>query len=68
MNTAVIILQLLATYGPDVAAAAQRIATSGKDPTHEEWEANIFAPARKTAAQFRAEAEARFAAKNPPTQ
>lgn len=63
MPAAITILQLLVQYGPAVAQAAQRILSSGTEPTQAEWDA-IFARAEKSASQYRAEAEARFAARN----
>lgn len=58
MNTAVLILELLAKYGPDVAENAQRILSSGKEPTQSDWDA-LFQRAQKSYDQYIAEAEAR---------
>lgn len=59
MSNAVIILQLLATYGPDIAEMAQRILSRGKDPTPQEW-AELFARARKGYDAYINEAQARL--------
>lgn len=64
MPTVVIIAQLLAQYGPTVAEMVQGWIASGKEPTVEDW-GKVFSEARKTPDQFRAEAEARFAARKP---
>lgn len=63
MNTVVIIAQLLAQYGPAVADTIQGWIASGAEPSREDW-AKVFAEARKSPDQFRAEAEARFAARS----
>ena len=62
MPTVVLIAQLLAQYGPTVAEMVHGWIATGKEPTPEDW-AKVFAEARKTPDQFRAEAEARFAAR-----
>lgn len=63
MPTVVIIAQLLAQYGPTVAETIHGWISSGREPTLDEW-GKLFAEARKSADQFRAEAEARFAARS----
>jgi hypothetical protein len=63
MPTAVLIAQLLVQYGPTVAETIQGWISSGKEPTADDW-AKVFAEARKSPDQFRAEAEARFAARS----
>lgn len=60
MNTAILILEILAKYGPSVAANAQRIAASKTEPTQADWD-SLFAKAAKTYDQYLAEAEARIA-------
>jgi hypothetical protein len=62
MPTAVLIAQLLVQYGPTVAETIHGWISTGKEPTQDDW-AKVFAEARKTPDQFRAEAEARFAAR-----
>lgn len=62
MPTAVLIAQLLVQYGPTVAETIQGWISTGKEPTQDDW-AKVWAEARKTPDQFRAEAEARFAAR-----
>lgn len=57
MSAAIVILQILAQYGPAVAEAAQRIATS-KDPTQADWDA-LFVKARKGYDDYIREAEER---------
>lgn len=39
MTTAVLVLELLLRYGPSVAQAAQRMLTTGKEPTQADWDA-----------------------------
>ena len=58
MPLAITILELLARYGPDVAQAAQRMFSSGKEPTQADWDA-LFDRTRKPYDQFIREAEAR---------
>lgn len=58
MPLAITILELLACYGPDVAQAAQRMISSGKEPTQADWDA-LFDRTRKPYDQFIREAEAR---------
>lgn len=58
MPLAITILELLARYGPDVAQAAQRMCSSGKEPTQADWDA-LFDRTRKPYDQFIREAEAR---------
>lgn len=58
MPLAITILDLLVRYGPDVAQAAQRMVTSGKQPTQADWDA-LFDKTRKPYDQFVREAEAR---------
>ena len=55
---ALVIIQLLATYGPDVAQAAQRIISRVTDPTQEEWDA-LFERARKSYDDYIREAQTR---------
>ena len=62
MNTAVLVLELLAKYGPAVAQTAQRILSSGKEPTAADW-TELFQRAHKSYDQYMAEAEARIDAK-----
>jgi hypothetical protein len=62
MPTAVLIARLLVQYGPTVADTIHGWISHGKEPTPDEW-AKVFAEARKTPDQFRAEAEARYAAR-----
>lgn len=63
MPTVVIVAQLLAQYGPVVSEMFQGWLSSGKEPTPDEW-AKVWAEVRKSPDQFRAEAEARFAARS----
>lgn len=58
MPLAITILDLMVRYGPDVAQAAQRMVSSGKQPTQADWDA-LFDKARKPYDQFIREAEAR---------
>ena len=58
MQLAITILDLLVRYGPDVAQAAQRMVSSGKQPTQADWDA-LFDKTRKPYDQFIREAEAR---------
>ncbi len=46
MGTAVIVLQLLAQYGPAVAQMAQRLMSSKTEPTQADWDA-LFDKAQK---------------------
>lgn len=57
MNTVVLIAELLVRYGPDVAKTFQGWISSGRQPTNAEWE-GLYALARKSADQYRREAEA----------
>lgn len=58
MSIVITILDLLVRYGPDVAQAAQRMFTSGNEPTQADWDA-LFERTRKPYDQFIREAEAR---------
>ena len=57
MNTAILILELLAKYGPSVAESAQRILQS-KDPTEADWK-ELFGRARKSYDAYINEAESK---------
>lgn len=61
MNTAIIILEILAKYGPAVASQAQRIASLKTEPTQADWDA-LFARVEKSYDAYISEAEARIAA------
>ena len=56
MSTVVLVAELLLRYGPDVAEAFQRW-FSGQQPKPDDW-AGVFATARKSADEYRREAEA----------
>lgn len=56
MSTAIIVAELLLKYGPDVAETFQRW-FSGQQPKPDDW-ARVFALARKSADEYRREAEA----------
>ncbi len=57
MSTVIIVAELLLRYGPDVAETFQKWMTGGAQPKPEDW-ANLFATTRKTADEYRREAEA----------
>jgi hypothetical protein len=57
MSTVIIVAELLLRYGPDVAQTIQSWMSSGKTPTASEW-SGLFAIARKSADEYRREAEA----------
>lgn len=57
MNTAILVIEILAKYGPGVAETAQRI-LSGKEPTEADWR-ELFARAKKPYDQYIEEAEER---------
>ena len=61
MYNAVIILQLLATYGPAVAETAHAILTAN-DPTPADWE-RLFELSKKPYDSFIADAQKRAAAR-----
>ena len=61
MSTAIIVAELLLKYGPDVAETFQRW-FSGQQPKPDDW-ARVFALARKSADEYRREAEAELDAK-----
>jgi len=56
--SAILIIELLLRYGPAVAEAAQRMLSTGKDPTQAEWDA-LWAKAQKTYDTYIEEAEKR---------
>lgn len=57
MNTAIIILEILAKYGPAAAETAQRIMTKS-DPTEADWK-ELFGRAKKSYDAYINEAEAK---------
>ena len=62
MSTVVLVAELLLRYGPDVAQTVQGWISSGRQPTSADW-AGLFATARKSADEYRQEAEADLSAK-----
>jgi hypothetical protein len=56
--SAILILELLLRYGPAVAESAQRMMSTGKDPTQAEWDA-LWAKAQKPYDTYIEEAEKR---------
>lgn len=59
MTTAILVLELLAKYGPAVAQNAQRILSAGKEPTQADWDA-LFSKAQKSYDAYIAEAQAKI--------
>jgi hypothetical protein len=57
VNTAILVIELLAKYGPSVAETAQRI-LSGKEPTEADWK-ELFSRARKPYDRYIQEADER---------
>jgi hypothetical protein len=56
--SAILILELLLRYGPAVAESAQRMLSTGKEPTQAEWDA-LWAKAQKPYDTYIEEAEKR---------
>jgi len=56
--SAILIIELLLRYGPAVAESAQRMLSTGKDPTQSEWDA-LWAKAQKPYDTYIEEAEKR---------
>ena len=62
MSAVALVAELLLRYGPDVAQTVQGWMSSGRQPTSTDW-AGLFATARKSADEYRREAEAELDAK-----
>jgi hypothetical protein len=56
--SAILIIELLLRYGPSVAETAQRMLSTGKDPTQAEWDA-LWSKAQKPYDTYIQEAEKR---------
>ena len=57
MNIAITVAELLLRYGPDVADTFKRWANTSKEPEPADWQ-RVLAITRKTADEYRREAEA----------
>lgn len=57
MSAVVLVAELLLRYGPDVAQTVQGWISSGRQPAASDWAA-LFATARKSADEYRRDAEA----------
>lgn len=57
MSAVIIVAELLLRYGPDVAQTFQKWMSGGAQPKPEDWE-KLFAITRKTADEYRREAQA----------